>query len=108
MGGPPWFGDIEMYPHGFGNDLLLLIYVYMLFILLIFSMSCFKCSLCHMPCLLETPMFNMDLYLCVLTVVLTIVYIIDLMHVHLHNDHMSFVLISMLHVLITCLDVSFH
>jgi len=25
-----------------------------------------------------------------------------------YNDHISFVLISMLHVLITCLDVSFH
>ena len=53
-------------------------------------------------------MFNMDLYFCVLTFVLTNVYVLDLMHVHIHNDHMSFVLISMLHVLITCLDVSFH
>ena len=39
VGGPPWFGDIEMYPLGFGNDLLLLIYVYMLFISLI--LACF-------------------------------------------------------------------
>ena len=38
VGGPPWFGDIEMCPLGFGNDLLLLIYVYMLFMSLIFSM----------------------------------------------------------------------
>ena len=27
------FGDMESYPHDFGNDLLLLIYVYMLFML---------------------------------------------------------------------------
>ena len=56
-------------------------------------------------------MFNMDLYLCVLTFVLTNMYVLDLMHVHIHNDHMDvyvFVLISMPHALITCLDVSFH
>ena len=53
-------------------------------------------------------MFNMDLYLCVLTFVLTNVYVLVLIHVRVHNDHTCFVLISMLHVLITCLDVSFH
>ena len=53
-------------------------------------------------------MFNMDLYLCVLTFVLTNVNVLNLMHVHIHNDLISCVLISMLHVLITCLDVSFH
>ena len=47
-------------------------------------------------------MFNMDLYLCVLTFVLTNVYVLNLMHVHIHNDLMSRVLIFMLHVLITC------
>ena len=52
--------------------------------------------------------FNMDLYLCVLTFVLTNVYVLALMHVHLHNDHMSFVLMSMLHVLTTRLYVCFH
>ena len=36
--GGPWFGDIEMCPHGFDNNLLLLIYVYMLFMSLIYSM----------------------------------------------------------------------
>jgi len=30
VGGPPRFRDIDMYPHDFGNDLLLPIYVYML------------------------------------------------------------------------------
>ena len=53
-------------------------------------------------------MFNIDLYFCILTFVLAIVCIIDLMDVHLYNDHISFGLIFMLHVLITCLDVTFH
>ena len=39
---------------------------------------------------------------------LTIVYIITLRHVHIHNDNISFVYDSFaLHVLITCLDVTF-
>ena len=49
----------------------------------------------------------MDLHFCVLTLSLTIVYIIDLRHVHLLNDHISLCFIFMLHVLITCLDVVF-
>ena len=35
VGGPPWFGDIEMCPLDFGNDLLLLIYVYILPLLIL-------------------------------------------------------------------------
>ena len=62
----------------------------------------------YMISILRYTHVYIDPYFCVLTFVLAIVYIIDLMHVHLHNDHMSFVLISMLHVLITSLDVSFH
>ena len=34
-------------------------------------------------------MFYMDLYLCVLTLFLTNMYALDLMHMHIHNDHMD-------------------
>ena len=49
VGEPPCFGDMESCLLDFGNDLLLLIYVYMPFILLIFSMSCFNVhyAICH-------------------------------------------------------------
>ena len=42
VGGPPCFRDMESCLLGFGNDLLLLIIVYMLFISLIFA--CFDVS----------------------------------------------------------------
>ena len=34
----------------------------------------------------------MDLYLCVLTLFLTNMYALDLMHMHIHNDHMMFMM----------------
>ena len=34
-------------------------------------------------------MFNMDLYICVLTLFLTNMYVLDLMQMHIHNDHMD-------------------
>ena len=34
-------------------------------------------------------MFYMDLYLCVLTLFLTNMYVLDLMHMHIHSDHMD-------------------
>ena len=54
-------------------------------------------------------MFNMDLYLCVLTLFLTNMYALDLLHMHIHNDHMDVYDFSFMpHVLDIRLDVSFH
>jgi len=54
-------------------------------------------------------MFKMDLYLCVLTLFLTNMYVLDLMHMHIYNDHMDvYDFCLMLHDLITCLNISFH
>ena len=87
-----------MCPIGFDNDLLLLIYVYMLFILLIFSMSYFNAhyAIYHVyqsydihDQYLRSPMFIWTHILCS-HICLAIVYIINLMHGHLHNDHISF------------------
>ena len=36
VGGPPCFEDMESCPYGFGNDLLLLIYAFILFIFSMF------------------------------------------------------------------------
>ena len=85
------------------------LYVYMLFILLISSMSCFIVHyayamfirlVIYMLSYLRHPWT----YLCVLTLFLTNMYALDLMHIH--NDHMDVydscfdVLISMLNAMI--------
>ena len=51
-------------------------------------------------------MFYMDLYLSVLTLFLTSMYALDLMHMHIHNDHMNVfdVFVLMTHVLFSMLN----
>ena len=49
-------------------------------------------------------MFDMDLFLCVLTLFLTNMYVLDLIHMHIHNDHMFMILVLMFHVLINMLN----
>ena len=108
-GGPPYFGDMESCPHGFGNYLLLLIYVCMLLDHSFFSMSCFNVhyAICHDNQIsdmhdqyLRSPMFIQIHILCS-HICLAIVYIIDLcmcMYIMIICMFMRFVLISMLHV----------
>ena len=88
VGGPPCFEDMESCLLGFGNDLLLLIYCLHAFHIIDFSMFwCFMISMLYamifrlviyMFSYLRHPCLNMDLYLCVLTFVLTNVYVLYL------------------------------
>ena len=118
VGGPPWFRDIEMSPLGFGNYLLIPFSLHA-FILLTFSMywfSYFSCSLWFNAMLIRLKIYMISIWDTLMFIWihilcshynLTIVYIIALRYVHLHNDHIGFCLCFVLHDLITCLDVIF-
>ena len=92
------FGELERCLHWFWYQSLIPFYICMLFMFIISQHVLFYSSLClchvyqisdtHVQ-LLETPMFYMNLYLSVLTLFLTNMYALDLMHMHIHNDHMD-------------------
>jgi len=90
------FGEIERCLHRFWYQSLTPIYICMFS--LIYSMPCFIVHyayamfirlVIYMFSYSRHFMFYMDLYLCVLTWFLTNMYALDLMHMHLHNDHMD-------------------
>ena len=97
VGGPPCFGELEMHLHRFWYHSLTPIYTCMLSYSFIYSMLCFDVHYDYVLFIrLEIYMFSylcthvhMDLYLVFSPYFRTNMYALDLMHMHMHYDHLD-------------------